>query len=114
MKKFSVIFLILFLILFTAFIKNSTKRIDDEIFATKESIRTLEKEFGELKLEYNYLSSGEKLMYFQNKHFKEILKPKKKHEYTTAWNNRPRDTNQHHARPSIAIKRHPTTKNEQT
>ena len=80
MKKFFVITLVLFLILFTALIKNSTKRIDDEIFATKESIRTLEKEFGELKLEYNYLSSGEKLMYFQNKHFKEILKPKKKHK----------------------------------
>ena len=77
MKKFFVITLVLFLILFTALIKNSTKRIDDEIFATKESIRTLEKEFGELKLEYNYLSSGEKLMYFQNKHFKEILKQKK-------------------------------------
>ena len=31
-KFFFFIFLILFLILFTAFIKNSTKRIDDEIF----------------------------------------------------------------------------------
>ena len=80
MRKFSVVFLILSLILLTAIIKNSTKRIDDEIFATKESIRTLEKEFGELKLEYNYLSSGEKLMYFQKKQFKEILKPKKKHK----------------------------------
>ena len=45
MKKFSINFLILFLILFTALIKNSTKRIDDEIFATKENIRILKKEF---------------------------------------------------------------------
>ena len=80
MKKFFVMTLILFLILFTALIKNSTKRIDDEIFATKESIRTLEKEFGDLKFEYNYLSSGEKLMDFQTKYFKEILEPKKKNK----------------------------------
>ena len=77
MKKFLVISLILFLILFTAFIKNSTKRINDEIFAIKENIRTLEKEFGNLKLEYNYLSSGQKLMEFKSKFFKEDLEAKK-------------------------------------
>ena len=53
MKKFSVIFLILFLILFTALIKNSTKRIDDEIFALKENIRSLKKDFENIKLEYD-------------------------------------------------------------
>ena len=37
MKKFLIISLILFLVLFTAFIKNSTKRIDDEIFVLKEN-----------------------------------------------------------------------------
>ena len=35
MKKFSVIFFILFLILFTAIIKNSTKKIEDGIFTAK-------------------------------------------------------------------------------
>ena len=53
MKKISVILLILSLILFTAFIKNSTKRIDDEIFATEENIRSLKKDFETIKLEYD-------------------------------------------------------------
>ena len=43
MKKISVISLILFLILLTAFVKNSTKRVDDQIFATKENISDLKK-----------------------------------------------------------------------
>ena len=40
MVKFFVISLILTLILFTALIKNSTKRIDDIIFISEENIRT--------------------------------------------------------------------------
>ena len=38
MKKISITFLILFLILFTAIVKNSTKRIDDEIFVKEEKL----------------------------------------------------------------------------
>ena len=73
MKKFSVIFLILFLILFTAFIKNSTKRIEDQIFTTKENIRGYKKDFENIKLEYDYLSSAEKLLEFQNLYFDDEL-----------------------------------------
>ena len=73
MKRFSVIFLILFLILFTALVKNSTKRIDDEIFATEESIRSLKKDFENIKLEYDYLSSAEKLIEFKNSYFENEL-----------------------------------------
>jgi len=73
MKKFSIIFLILFLILFTAFIKNSTKRIDDQIFTTKENIRGLKKDFENIKLEYDYLSSAEKLLEFQDTYFDDEL-----------------------------------------
>ena len=69
MNKFLVIFLILFLILFTALIKNSTKRIDDEIFVREESIRSLKRDFENIKLEYGYLSSAEKLLEFQNLYF---------------------------------------------
>ena len=75
MKKFSVIFLILFLILFTALVKNSTKRIDDTIFALKINIKDLEKDFENIKLEYDYLSSTEKLLNFQKLYFDdEIVK----------------------------------------
>ena len=73
MKKFPVIFLILFLILFTAFIKNSTKRIDDQIFNTKENLRGLKKNLENIKLEYDYLSSAEKLLEFQNQYFDDEL-----------------------------------------
>ena len=73
MKKFSVIFLILFLILFTAMIKNSTKRIDDEIFSTKENIRGLKKNFENIKLEYDYLSSADRLLEFHKLYFDEEL-----------------------------------------
>jgi len=73
MKKFFVIFSILFLILLTAFIKNSTKRMDDEIFAIKENVRGLKKDFENIKLEHEYLSSTEKLIEFQNLYFDEEL-----------------------------------------
>ena len=63
------IFLILFLILFTALIKNSTKRIDDKIFVKEENIRSLKKDFENIKLEYDYLSSSEKLLKFQDLYF---------------------------------------------
>ena len=73
MKRLSVIFLILFLILFTAIIKNSTKRIDDKIFVLEENIRGLENEVENVKLEFEYLSSTEKLLEFQNLYFDDEL-----------------------------------------
>ena len=76
MKKFSVIFLIVFLILSTALIKNSTKRIDDKIFTIKENIRALKKDFENIKLEYEFLSSTEKLLEFQNLYFDDELAKK--------------------------------------
>ena len=77
MRKFSVIFLILFLILFTALVKNSTKRIDDVIFVSEENIRSLKKDLENIKLEYDYLSSTEKLLEFQIMYFdNELIKKK--------------------------------------
>ena len=76
MKKFSIISLILLLILFTAFIKNSTKKIEDEIFTLKENLIGLEKELSDTKLEFNYLSSAEKLLEYQSMYFDEDLTQK--------------------------------------
>ena len=73
MKKSFVIFLILSLILSTAVIKNSTKRIDDEIFTINENIRVLKKDFEKIKLEYDYLSSAEKLLEYQSIYFEQQL-----------------------------------------
>ena len=73
MKKFSVISLIMSLILFTAFIKNSTKKIDEEIFGKEENLRSLNQEYKNAKLEFEYLSSSEKLLEFQNLYFDEQM-----------------------------------------
>tara|TARA_B100000902_G_scaffold398826_1_gene467070 strand:+ start:933 stop:1235 length:303 start_codon:yes stop_codon:yes gene_type:complete len=73
MKKTFINLLILFLIIFTSIIKNSTKKIDEEIFTTNENIRSLTKEFENIKLEYEYLSSTDKLIEFQNLYFDEEL-----------------------------------------
>ena len=77
MKKFLVILSILSLILFTAIIKNSTKRIDEEIFASKENLRDLEKDFENIKLEHEYLSSAEKLLELHDLYFDDKLVKKK-------------------------------------
>ena len=77
MKRFLIISSIFFLIFFTAFIKNSTKRIDDLIFSSEENLRVLSKDFENIKLEYDFLSSTERLLQFQNKYFEEELIKKK-------------------------------------
>ena len=73
MIKFFFTFLILLLIFFTAFIKNSTKRIDDQTFTVKENIKGHEKDFENIKLEHDYLSSAEKLLQFQSMYFDDEL-----------------------------------------
>ena len=75
MKKFFVTIIVFSLILSTAIVKNSTKRIDDEIFVLKENIRDLKKNFENTRLEFDYLSSTEKLFQFQNLYFdNELIK----------------------------------------
>ena len=75
MKKFFVTLFLFSLIFLTAIVKNSTKRIDDEIFVLKENIRDLKKNFENTRLEFDYLSSTEKLLQFQNLYFdNELIK----------------------------------------
>ena len=64
---------ILILILVTSLIKNSTKKIEDRIFALNENISSLKTMFGEIKLEYNYLSNPEKLIQHQSQYFENNL-----------------------------------------
>ena len=73
MKKIAVITFIFLLIFSTAIIKNSTKKIEDEIFAVKESLRVFENELGDTRLEFEYLSSTEKLLEYQSKYFEKDL-----------------------------------------
>ena len=73
MKKFAYGVVIFFLVLSTAIIKNTTKKIEDEIFTTKENIRILKSEFENVSLEYDYLSSAEKLLEYQSLYFEHQL-----------------------------------------
>ena len=73
MKKPLIVFFIIFLILFTAWVKNSSKNLEDEIFIVQENLRGLKKELGDTKLEFDYLSSAEKLLEYQKLYFDEDL-----------------------------------------
>ena len=73
MKKFWIINVILLLILFTALVKNSTKKKDDDIFAIQEKLQGLNKEFEDIKLEHDYLSSAEKLLEYKKLYFENEL-----------------------------------------
>tara|TARA_B100001057_G_scaffold461316_1_gene513175 strand:+ start:187 stop:492 length:306 start_codon:yes stop_codon:yes gene_type:complete len=72
-KKVVLAFMIFFLVLSTAVIKNTTKQIEDEIFTLKENIRVLKSEFENISLEYDYLSSAEKLLEYQSLYFEDEL-----------------------------------------
>ena len=72
MKK--VVFSIIFaLILATSLVKNSTKEIEDKIFMVNENIRPLKSVLGDVLLEYNYLSSPDKLTQYQTQYFEKNL-----------------------------------------
>ena len=72
MKKL-VLSSILLLILTTSLIKNSTKKIEDKIFTTNESVRSIKAKLSDVMLEYNYLSSPEKLIQHQSQYFENDL-----------------------------------------
>ena len=73
MKKFVLAAMIFILVLSTAIIKNTTKKIEDQIFTAKENIRVLKSEFENISLEYDYLSSAEKLLDYQSLYFEDDL-----------------------------------------
>ena len=73
MKKFALAAMIFILVLSTAIIKNTTKKIEDQIFTAKENIRVLKSEFENISLEYDYLSSAEKLLDYQSLYFEDDL-----------------------------------------
>ena len=80
MKKILTISLIFSLIVITSFIKNSTKKIDEELFSLKENILNLNLELDNVKLEFDYLSSSEKLLSYQNLYFENKLTQKSMNE----------------------------------
>ena len=75
MKKIILIFSILFLIVVTTFTKNSTKKLDNQIFNIRENIRVLKDKYELVLLDYNFLTTPKKLLEYQSKYFETDLIP---------------------------------------
>ena len=73
MKKLILILSIFFLLIFTTITKNSTKEIEKRIYNVKENLRILEQKYELVLLDYNYLSSPQKLMEYQFRYFENDL-----------------------------------------
>ena len=73
MNKLLLVSAILLLIIVTTITKNSTKQIENKIFSVKENISALQDKYEFVLLEYNFLSSPEKLLEYQLKYFEEDL-----------------------------------------
>tara|TARA_B100002051_G_C16650723_1_gene593798 strand:+ start:273 stop:590 length:318 start_codon:yes stop_codon:yes gene_type:complete len=83
MKKLIVFAVIFTLIISTSLIKNSTKDLDDQIYSLRENILFLENRLNDSKLEFDYLSSSEKLLEYQKLYFENLLIKKSLKELKT-------------------------------
>ena len=77
MKKLFFFTPIIVLIFATTLTKNSTKKLDKEIFQLKENIRILEDRYELTLLDYNILTSPKKLMEYQQFYFEDKFVQKK-------------------------------------
>ena len=77
MKKLFFFVPIIFLIFATTLTKNSTKKLDKEIFQLKENIRILDDRYELTLLDYSILTSPKKLMEYQQFYFDDKLVQKK-------------------------------------
>ena len=77
MKKLFLFTPIIVLIFATTLTKNSTKKLDREIFQLRENIRILEDRYELTLLDYSILTSPKKLMEYQQFYFENKLFQKK-------------------------------------
>jgi|TARA_B100000470_G_C19565910_1_gene291198 hypothetical protein len=73
MKKIFLFFAVIFLIVTTTLTKNSTKKLENQIFTTKENISILKDKYELVLLDYNYLTSPKKLLDYQSQYFEKEL-----------------------------------------
>jgi len=73
-KKILLFIPIIILIISTAFTKNSTKKLDKQIFEIQEDIRALNDIYELVLFDYNYLTSPNKLMEYSHMYFEKDLK----------------------------------------
>ena len=68
-------FFYFFLIIVTTVTKNSTKKLESQIFKIRENISILKNKYELVLLDYNYLTTPKKLMEYQSKYFENNLIP---------------------------------------
>lgn len=73
MKKSLVFLIIIFLIVVTNLTKNSSIKLETEIFNIKENIGILKHKYELVLLDYNYLTAPQKLLNYQSYYFENEL-----------------------------------------
>ena len=75
MKKYVILFGIIFLIITTSIVKSSTRQLEKNIFILKEEVEILEEKFDFLLLENDYLTTPERLIRLKEKILKDKFFP---------------------------------------
>ena len=75
MKKYVILFGIIFLIITTSIVKSSTRQLEKNIFTLEEEMKILEEKFNFLILENDYLTTPERLIRLKEKIFKNQFFP---------------------------------------
>ena len=73
MKKTFLFIIIIFLLVGTTLTKNSTIRLENQIFNKKENISLLKDKYELIRLDYNYLTNPKKLLDYQSQYFENEL-----------------------------------------
>ena len=75
MKKYVILFGIIFLIITTSIVKSSTRQLEKNIFILDEEVKILEEKYDFLLLENDYLTTPERLIGLKEKIFKDKFFP---------------------------------------
>ena len=75
MKKYVILFGIIFLIITTSIVKSSTRQLEKKIFILEEEMKTLKEKYDFLLLESDYLTTPERLIGLKEKIFKDKFFP---------------------------------------
>jgi len=73
MRNFFLFFILVLLIIITTITKNSSKKLENQIFAVKENINVLKNKYELVLLEYNFLTSPKQLLQYQSEYFENNL-----------------------------------------
>ena len=75
MKKYIIIFGIIFLVITTSIIKSSTRQLEKKIFILEEEVKILQEKYDFFLLENDYLTTPERLIGLKEKIFKDKFFP---------------------------------------